>query len=255
MFATPQSARVVTQHEASETEEIARFLQGDVRFWLATLISTSNPLQLAELSDALLTTYSSWAGGPESLMAWATRKHVVECGQAETLFRGTCLETKVISGYIHRECAEFARATVSPLLRWLQEHGSNAALEVDPAKEPSQDAVARHQALVLEGAELVLSSIVSQSALIPDHVCHVLRSIQTIVERKFPDMGVRSVGALLFLRLVCPVMVSPETFAPFRELSLTPQLRWCLHSVLWCFVIVIVIVMIVSVIVVCLFVR
>ncbi len=226
VFATPQTARVATQHEASETEELARFIQGDCKLQLAQLIAACNPAELSELSQALLTTYSTWPGGSETLIAWATRKHVAECSQPETLFRGTCLETKVISAYVHKECSDFVRAAVTPLLRWLRER--NLALEVDPAKEPSADALQRNQALVLEGAELILSTILQNTALIPEHVSSVLRSIQSIVERKFSDMGVRSVGALLFLRLICPAMVSPDHFLGFRDS--TPQLR---HATAW----------------------
>lgn len=215
-----------TQTHGPGTEEmrvLRDFLSSDSNFHLASIVSQCNPPELAEMSDALICAYELMPHGRERLLYWSSTRHVRECGeQSETLFRGTSLETKIISTYLHKRCADFVRASVTPLLNWLLLEGS-ATFEVDPAKEPSQEKRAVSQKKLIEAAQLVISTVVTNTPLIPEEVCSVLRSIQSTVQSKFPAMGLRSVGSLIFLRLLCPAMVSPDTFLNFRKG--TPQMR------------------------------
>ncbi|WP_214018848.1 hypothetical protein, partial [Escherichia coli] len=44
-----------------------------------------------------------------------------------------------------------------------------------------------------------------------------MRILYTSVEEKFPGAGYRAIGALFFLRFLCPILVSPITFGAIKE--------------------------------------
>ena len=66
--------------------------------------------------------------------------------------------------------------------------------------------------MLLRAAEMILEAIRKHMKLIPLQVCEFFGLVRKTVGKKFPDMAEKSVASLLFLRLLNPVLVSPDSY-------------------------------------------
>eukprot|EP01092_Planopodium_desertum_P000331 TRINITY_DN10464_c1_g2_i1.p1 TRINITY_DN10464_c1_g2~~TRINITY_DN10464_c1_g2_i1.p1 ORF type:complete len:209 (+),score=21.93 TRINITY_DN10464_c1_g2_i1:51-629(+) len=57
-----------------------------------------------------------------------------------------------------------------------------------------------------------LDSIFQCEKLIPQQFREICESIYLNVVKRFPDSGIRAIGGFIFLRYICPAIVSPTTF-------------------------------------------
>ena len=138
--------------------------------------------------------------------------------QPETLFRGTSLEMRIVSHYLHRECGEFLRSSLLPVFSWLARY--DYAFEVDGTKELVATNRDRNARLLIEAASKLLASVTdsdSSGKSFPRSAAELLRLVRAIVDKKMPAMSDRAVASLLFLRLVNPALCSPDVFLGVAE--------------------------------------
>lgn len=202
--------------------EFLVMVQVDIYSNIPAMISLANPPEMPQLAEALVTIYAHENNlHMMRLLKYCMDTHLKQCqNEKEQIFRGTSLETKIISVYMQRECHEYAKKAINPLLGWIAAEGRS--LEVDPSKAAPMD-VASNAKMLINAANMLLSSVVVHSDLIPRHVCDFFKVVRSSVEKKFPDMAEKSVASLLFLRLLNPYLVTPESYLDFK--NVTPSMR------------------------------
>jgi len=122
------------------------------------------------------------------------------------LFRLDSPATKLSSVFMKKKGNQWLANSFGPLIREVL--ASPSGYEVDPEAVSKSDGAAnakRLEALCLRFFNQILSSMSS----IPMDIRIYLNLVRQIVKRKAPSSELKSVGALLFLRYICPAMSSP----------------------------------------------
>ena len=196
-------------------QALLTMMQVDVFSQIPGVISMANPIWTAELSQALLGVYSHENSlHIPRLLKYCLESHLKQCqNEPEQVFRGTSLETKLISIYINRECSEFVNRCITPVLEMIS--GLTDVLEVDPSKVKSES-VSENQIILISAANLLLKMVSKHQNLIPRQVCDFFKVVRSLVEKKFYDMAEKSVASLLFLRLLNPALVAPDVHLSYQ---------------------------------------
>jgi neurofibromin 1 len=82
--------------------------------------------------------------------------------------------------------------------------------EVDPNKQSNQGQADSNAKQLENLIRKLLDSIFQNESMIPLSVRIIFSKISKISEQKFPGHGRLAVGGLIFLRLICPAIISPE---------------------------------------------
>lgn len=204
-----------------ELLDMLLLLQVDSLMNIPSAMSVANPPEVAAAAEALLCVYAQEGSlHMPRLLDWCLRRLISSEATPETLFRGTSLEMRIVSSYLHVQCRPFLSSILLPLVQWLSQ--LDVALEVDPQRLASSSSATtpsspprvlpRNRKLLLDAANRLLSALSLHANLLPAKLCSFLRQIRSAVEGRFPAMADRSVGALLFLRVINPALVAPDKF-------------------------------------------
>ncbi|KAI7870568.1 hypothetical protein BDF14DRAFT_1771252 [Spinellus fusiger] len=83
--------------------------------------------------------------------------------------------------------------------------------ELDPSKVGKDEDVAKNKENTIAATEMFLDAICSSSKQAPRSFHEICSCITTVVRGRFPEASYTAVGAFIFLRFFCPVIVSPES--------------------------------------------
>lgn len=132
--------------------------------------------------------------------------------QAPTLFRTDSMATKAVRNYLRLSAAPFVRSALGDGVAAARAGG--AALELDPTKGGSPANAAK----LVRACEVALTAILdtansTSAARVPNSVRSMLGSLRMLVNQKFgADVANTAVGAVLFLRFICPAIAAPDAF-------------------------------------------
>ncbi len=134
-------------------------------------------------------------------------QEVKTTSKASTLFRGNSMSTKLMSAFTKHVGIPYLRETLGPLVSSVLKQDPSL-FEVDPKHNPA-DPAANMERL----KDLCLSffnTIVKSTPTMPVPFRWMARILHDEVAQRFPDSKKTSVGGFLFLRFICPAMLSPE---------------------------------------------
>lgn len=143
--------------------------------------------------------------------------------KASTLFRGNSMSTKMMSAFTRHTGIPYLRATLGALVRDVLQRDP-AQFEVDPKFNPGDPAgnMERLQTLCITFLDTLIASV----DLMPVPFRWMARVLHDEVATRFPDSKKQSVGGFLFLRFICPAMLSPEHHGLVDDgAQLTPEKR------------------------------
>jgi hypothetical protein len=132
--------------------------------------------------------------------------------QAPTLFRTDSMATKAVRNYLRLVAAPFVRAALGDGVAAARAGG--ASLELDPSKGGSPANAPK----LVHACDVALKSILdtanaSSAARLPNAVRGMLGSLRLLVNQRFgPDVANTAIGAVLFLRFICPAIAAPDAF-------------------------------------------
>jgi hypothetical protein len=132
--------------------------------------------------------------------------------QAATLFRTDSMATKAVRNYLRLSAGPFVRAALGDGVAAARAGG--AALELDPTKGGSPANAAK----LVRACEVALASILetansTSAARVPNSVRSMLGSLRLLVSQRFGDeVAGTAIGAVLFLRFICPAIAAPDAF-------------------------------------------
>ncbi|KAJ6242734.1 ras gtpase-activating protein [Anaeramoeba flamelloides] len=153
------------------------------------------------------------------LIQMAILQGVFRTSSAGSLFRANDVATKLITKYALLHGMEYLYDCLSGVIKEITECGLE--FEVDPNKFMPEE---------LDGVDLdqnmknlrfyfnkILDSIFRSVENAPVGFRIIANSLMVTVSRKFPDNVVSSIGGFIFLRFICPSIVSPKTFGLIEE--------------------------------------
>ena len=139
--------------------------------------------------------------------------HCVRAVDESTLFRRNSMATKIMGAYSKAVGRSYLTGTLAAPMRAALATPL-ASVEMDAnrlaqAQREEHDLVANAKALI-EVTEAFLSAILASAAECPRGIRAICRVLHHVVGAKFPASQLSSVGGFVFLRFLCPAIISPE---------------------------------------------
>jgi hypothetical protein len=131
--------------------------------------------------------------------------------QENTLLRVDSDFTKKTINYIKyiESQMPYLQTLVHPLLDDVILHPND--FEVEPSKA-KPESLEQNQALVMRISTQILYSVFSAASALPQPLRNLFASIRATVAQKYPRSAVKTVGAIWFLRWVCPNVTGPDSY-------------------------------------------
>ncbi|XP_069690050.1 ras GTPase-activating protein raskol isoform X5 [Periplaneta americana] len=126
-------------------------------------------------------------------------------------FRGNSLATKAMEAYLKLTGDRYLQETLGELVSWVLTSGQDC--EVDPLKVASVAALHKQQDNLRAAVELAWSRILSSHQSFPVELreCfHIFRERLAVMGRE--DISDNLISASIFLRFLCPAILSPSLF-------------------------------------------
>ncbi|KAF4971819.1 hypothetical protein FZEAL_9746 [Fusarium zealandicum] len=169
--------------------------------------------------------FSSRLKSNDSLDSGTDRELIVRdmgkslAGEANLLFRGNSLLTQSLEFHMRRLGKEYLEDTLQEKLFEINEINPNC--EVDPSKIPHEGDLDQHWTVLIHYTTEVWKCIANSANRLPPELRHVLKYIRAVAEDRYGDflrtVTYTSVSGFLFLRFICPAILSPKLFNLLRD--------------------------------------
>ncbi|KAF3809270.1 putative Ras GTPase-activating-like protein ngap [Colletotrichum gloeosporioides] len=169
--------------------------------------------------------YSSRLKSSEALEFHNGREQVLRdmgkslAGEANLLFRGNTLLTQALEFHMRRSGKEYLEQMLMAKIYEINE--MNPDCEVDPSKLKPGENVQEHWNRLIQITTEVWQCICREPTKCPPELRSILKYIRAVAEDRYGDwlrtVTYTSVSGFLFLRFICPAILSPKLFGLLRD--------------------------------------
>jgi hypothetical protein len=142
-------------------------------------------------------------------------------GEANLLFRGNTLLTQALELHMRRLGKEFLEETLREKLNEIND--MNPDCEVDPSKLANQSnaELEQHWNRLIDITTEVWHCIAASASKLHPELRHILKYVRAVAEDRYYDflrsVAYTAVSGFLFLRFICPAILSPKLFGLLRD--------------------------------------
>ncbi|ELU45404.1 RasGAP domain-containing protein [Rhizoctonia solani AG-1 IA] len=137
-------------------------------------------------------------------------REVAQTTSDSNLFRSNSMCMRVLSAFARMHGYNYIRQILSPLISQMVNMPADRSYELDPKRPDGKNVEENAKSLSII-AQAFLHVICESAPILPPIIREVCKHIADAVSEVWPESGFPAVGSFMFLRFICPAIVSPES--------------------------------------------